>query len=300
MSSGARTKRVKTAAVSNGAPMGSNAPKSFVCPLKMNTIPHSRETREFFYGDVTETLMRALAESETKLMKVFIGIPETNKEMDVFRIGTLLELVRAMATGIAQDGKRVKVCTQASMGTGIFKGMPLQLAGVRRILEMMDWGDDVSPFVSFGAVGSEEVTPADDVFILIAPQNMVGASIIPDLQAMARAAAADDKPVVLLNPLLVDIPSAGDVMQIRGREERMNFAKQFKEVYHFRLLYRKPYMHPIYGLLRHAFGGEWEVYKRVVKKTEQGKQEKYCFADTYNKEPTPAQITDAIAKTISF
>ena len=48
-------------------------------------------------------------------------IPELNPEFDVFRIGTLLELVRDIATSLAQDGKRVKVCVQQSMGQGVFQ-----------------------------------------------------------------------------------------------------------------------------------------------------------------------------------
>ena len=28
------------------------------------------------------------------------------------------------------------------MGSGIFAGMPLQLSGTRRLLELMDWGDE--------------------------------------------------------------------------------------------------------------------------------------------------------------
>ena len=48
-------------------------------------------------------------------------IPELNPEMDVYRIGTLLEMVREIAYVLAQDGKRVKVCVQQSMGQGVFQ-----------------------------------------------------------------------------------------------------------------------------------------------------------------------------------
>ena len=48
-------------------------------------------------------------------------IPELNPEMDVFRVGTLLEMVREMAVGLAQDGQRVKVSVQQSMGQGVFQ-----------------------------------------------------------------------------------------------------------------------------------------------------------------------------------
>jgi hypothetical protein len=48
-------------------------------------------------------------------------IPELNSEMDVYRIGTLLEMVREMAYALAEDGKLVKVCVQQSMGQGVFQ-----------------------------------------------------------------------------------------------------------------------------------------------------------------------------------
>ena len=41
--------------------------------------------------------------------------------MDVYRIGTLLELARQLASTLAQDGAHVKVCVQQSMGAGVFQ-----------------------------------------------------------------------------------------------------------------------------------------------------------------------------------
>lgn len=41
------------------------------------------------------------------------------------------------------------------MGQGAFAGIPLQLAGTRKILEIMDWGDNGAKgtFINFGAIG---------------------------------------------------------------------------------------------------------------------------------------------------
>lgn len=55
------------------------------------------------------------------LRKCRVTIPELNPEMDVFRVGTLLEMVREMALGLAQDGQRVKVSVQQAMGQGVFQ-----------------------------------------------------------------------------------------------------------------------------------------------------------------------------------
>nr|KAJ0218738.1 hypothetical protein LSAT_V11C300135450 [Lactuca sativa] len=54
---------------------------------------------------------------------------------DVYQIGTLMELVRVLALSFSDDGKRVKVSIQGSMGEGALAGMPLQLAGTRNIFE---------------------------------------------------------------------------------------------------------------------------------------------------------------------
>ncbi len=41
--------------------------------------------------------------------------------MDVFRVGTLLELCRDIAESLALDGRGVKVCVQQAMGQGVFQ-----------------------------------------------------------------------------------------------------------------------------------------------------------------------------------
>ena len=55
----------------------------------------------------------------------------------------------------------LQVCVQGSMGEGALAGMPLQLAGSRKILEFMDWGDHgaLGTFINIGSIG----TGLDDV-----------------------------------------------------------------------------------------------------------------------------------------
>ncbi|PKI64694.1 hypothetical protein CRG98_014910, partial [Punica granatum] len=76
-------------------------------PTRLNNIPHSREIRKYFYQDVLLATQRSINDGRTRL-KVEINIPELNPEMDVYRIGTLMELVRVIALSFADDGKRVK------------------------------------------------------------------------------------------------------------------------------------------------------------------------------------------------
>lgn len=49
------------------------------------------------------------------------AIPETNPQMDVYRIGTVLEMVRELAYELAVDGVKVKVCVQQALGVGVFQ-----------------------------------------------------------------------------------------------------------------------------------------------------------------------------------
>ncbi|KAF3497860.1 hypothetical protein DY000_02053401 [Brassica cretica] len=254
-------------------------------PTRLNNIPHSRDIRSYFYEDVLQATVRSIKDGNTRL-RVDINIPELNPEMDVYRIGTLMELVRTLALSFADDGKRVKV------RHGALAGMPLQLAGTRKILEYMDWGDDetLGTFVKLGAIGGKEVDEEDDLFILVAPQNAVGNCIIDDLQAMTSAAGK--RPVVLINPRLKDLPASSGIMQTMGREKRLEYALTFDNCYVFRLLYYAGTQYPIMGALRMSYPYRYELYKRV---TEENGKEKYVLISTYSERPTPDQINDAFS-----
>lgn len=256
-------------------------------PTRLNTIPHERTTRQHFYREATTAIKRAIDAGETRVL-ARCTIPELNTEFDVYRVGTLLELVREVATSLAADGKRVKVCVQQALGQGVFQGMPLSLNGVLRIMKQMDWGESADRILT-GNLGAAEVEDAD-AFVLIAPQNIVGHSIMPLLSEMVAAAEEAGKPMVLINPKLTDIQSAAGVMSVRGRQDRLDFTATFGTAYHFRLLYKGVSMHPIMGALRHEHDGPWEVFRRV----ELGPGvEEYQLIGSFDREPTPPLITDA-------
>ncbi|XP_031108973.1 adenylate kinase 5, chloroplastic isoform X2 [Ipomoea triloba] len=258
-------------------------------PTRLNNIPHSREIREYFYDDVLQAIQRAVNNGKTRL-KVEINIPELNPEMDVYRIGTLMELVRVLALSFADDGKRIKVCVQGSMGEGALAGMPLQLAGSRTILEYMDWGDDgaLGTFVKIGAIGAKEVEEQDDMFILVAPQNAVGNCIIGDLKAMTDAAGS--RPVILINPRLKDVPGSSGIMQTMGRQQRLEYAASFEICYLFRLLYYAGTQYPIMAALRMTYPYPYELYKRV---DEAPGKEKYVLLTTFEERPSGDEINNA-------
>ncbi|KAK4852983.1 hypothetical protein QYF36_001885 [Acer negundo] len=251
-------------------------------PTRLNNIPHSREIRNYFYDDVLQATQRAVNDGRSRL-KVEINIPELNPEMDVYRIGTLMELVRVIALSFADDGKRVKVCVQGSMGEGALAGMPLQLAGTRKILEFMDWGDYgvKDTFIKIGSIGGKEVEEQDDLFILVAPQNA-------DLRAMTEAAGK--RPVILINPKLKDLPGSSGIMQTMGRDKRLEYAASFESCYFFRLLYYMGTQYPIMGALRMTYPYGCELYKRV---DEPSGKEKYVILSTFPERPNIDEINDA-------
>ena len=173
-----------------------------------------------------------------------------------YRIGTILEMVRTMAIKLCEQNLRVRVCVQGSMGVGIFTGVPKQLSGVSKLLQMMDWQSEpgeenewmVGNYLNFGFIGKDHVVDAhvdaegkkieqDDVFVIVAPQSMVGVdtSIIGPLEEMTLAAG--DRPIILINPDLVDKVSSQGQQNVRGRQDRINFAESFKTIYHFQNIY---------------------------------------------------------------
>ena len=165
-----------------------------------------------------------------------------------------------------------------------FTLVPKQLNGVSRLIQMMDWQSGegetnegmVGDYVNFGAIGPEHVQNEiknddgevvqnqDDVFLLIAPQSMVGtdSSIMPLLEGMVKAAG--DRPVILLNPDLVDKPSAAGQQSVRGRQARIDFANSFETIYQFKNIYVSGTSYfPILGATTKLHPSEpWVAYQR--------------------------------------
>eukprot|EP00892_Ulva_mutabilis_P010208 jgi/Ulvmu1/755/UM010_0129.1 len=269
-----------------------SSPQVTELPTRLNGTPHPREMRRFFYSDAADSVLRALAAESRVTLRC--TIPELNPEMDVWRVGTLLELVREVATRVAEDGRLVKVCVQGSMGQGVFQGLPLSLSGVARIMKMMDWGE-VAEQVTFGEVSAEDAEGDADVFLLIAPQNIVGNTIMTNLSDMVEAVEEKKKAMVLINPQLKDMPSHSGIMGVRGREGRLQLAESFVPAYHFRLLYYSGSYYPIMGAMRYEYGGKWQVYKRVDLSR---KDEEYKLWGEFAAEPSGGEITAELKQTV--
>lgn len=179
----------------------------------------------------------------------------------------------------------------------------------------MDWQSEegeenegmVGNYVNFGAIGKEHVVNAhtdsegnnveqDDVFILIAPQSMVGieSSIIGPLQEMVEAAG--DRPVILLNPDLTDKISSQGQQSVRGRKARMEFADSFKPIYHFQNIYVSGTSYfPILGCITKLHPNEqWVAHQRCDLMNDGGEIYMPILAD--EKKPRGETILDAFGK----
>mmetsp|Transcript_8370 Transcript_8370/g.12595 ORF Transcript_8370/g.12595 Transcript_8370/m.12595 type:complete len:539 (+) Transcript_8370:58-1674(+) len=255
--------------------------------LYLNQVPHNRYVRQYFYDAASQAVLDAVIACSNGVisnrMKMTVMFPEMNPQMDSYRIGTLLEITRAMAITLAEQNLRVRVCVQGSMGVGIFTGTPKQLSGASTLLQRMDWQSNegeqnegmVGNYVNFGAVGKEHVVNSgvdrrgnkieqDDVFIILCPQSMVGieSSIIGPLSEMVDAAG--DRPVILLNPDLVDKVSSQGQQSVRGRKERIDFAESFQTIFHFQNIYVSGTSYfPILGATtKTSFDQAWISYQR--------------------------------------
>ena len=295
--------------------------------LWLNTTPYPRSVRQMFYDDVLHAMQSAVADpSCPRRMKVVIAPPELNMEMDSYRVGTLLELVRDAALGFAEHGLKTRICVQGSMGQGVFMGVPRVLSGVRKVLQLMDWQAGPGEahegvlgnlqesgreeleegFVRLGAIGPDEVAADDDVMILLAPQSMVGASIYEFLSDMVDRATKQGTAVILINPLLQDRQSSGGLMSVRGRSERMAFASSFDEIYHFRLLYSgTTFMFPILGSVRMCREDSPEAGTApspnyvLFQRQEGGRAERYVPVGSFpGREPSTEEITELVPREV--
>lgn len=64
--------RPPTATAQEGAPAGVAASATAI-PTQLNTIPHSRETRRFFYGEVADAVQQALSEGAQRVAVRWAG-----------------------------------------------------------------------------------------------------------------------------------------------------------------------------------------------------------------------------------
>lgn len=65
---GRRQARIVASAAGGAAVSTLEAGQTVAIPTNLNTIPHARETRKWFYSDLTSAVMRALDAGETRVI----------------------------------------------------------------------------------------------------------------------------------------------------------------------------------------------------------------------------------------
>ena len=171
-------------------------------------------------------------------------------------------------------------------------------------MKQMDWGS-AEEFVRLGNLGTAEVADDVDAFVIIAPQNVTGHSVLPLLEEMTTEAEKSGKTIIIVNAKLGDIPSSAGIMGVRGRQGRQDYIKTFHTAYYFRLLYIGSGPYPIMGALRHTCGGPWEVLKRVDFVVGGGgdgnsgttKAERYEVVGSFESHPDATLITECFKRT---
>lgn len=168
--------------------------------LFLNQVPHNRYVRKYFYDMASRAVLEAIVACSdgtlSNRMSVNCVFPELNTQMDSYRIGTLLEMVRLIAITLAEQNLRVRICVQQSMGVGIFTGIPKSLLGVSTLLERMDWqsgkGEEnegmVGEYINFGAIGKDHVVNKGEV------SYESSAPIAPPLSSKAKFAPEPEAP----------------------------------------------------------------------------------------------------------
>lgn len=155
--------------------------------FRFNDVPHAAWVRAYVYDQAATAFAQAVNDasiSDRSRLQMTVNIPEMNPAFDTYRIGTMLEMIRRMALTVAYQEKNVRICVQQSLGEGVFQGLPLALASMRFVLEKMDWGERLGANaepgqrrIRFGEVGKHVLSEDDDVCIVIAPQNVIGAEV---------------------------------------------------------------------------------------------------------------------------
>jgi hypothetical protein len=100
--------------------------KDFTMPtnFRFNDVPHPTWLRSYIYDAITRAVLQAIADDsivDKSRLQLRVNYPEVNPAFDTYRIGSILEIVRSITLALAEnEGKRVRICVQQSLGEGYF------------------------------------------------------------------------------------------------------------------------------------------------------------------------------------
>lgn len=227
--------------------------------------PMSRSVREQYLNAAADALSAYLKDyldnpsSLSRLCQLTLLLPELNPSFDVYDRRFLLQYTWALLRVSSSLGMRACVLVQ---GARRFGAMPLSVAGLRRHfdadleLSLSEWPENT---VRSGEL--EDLAAIDndvDILFVLSPTNAVSIPVIESVSNLVEHAR--DKPIVLINPRLDEVPSHSGVMQVSGRAERLKLISSFTDVFYMRLLFDAGRNFPLRGILYKAYPSPWQAW----------------------------------------
>lgn len=238
------------------------------------------------YLDAAARAFHAFLDSAETRGAVDLRVPQLDPSSDVFCRRFVLSLTWSLARVSAADRLlRTAVLVQAPSASG---ATPLSVAGLARHLAA-DWersrDDWPEGTLRLGLLDGDTVVD-DDVVIIISPTNAVDVPTVVSVQRLAERAPSGTR-VVLINGRLDDVPGHSGIMGVSGRAGRIETLRSFVDVFTCRLLYTSGTVYPVQGVLYHAFGGSWSVWRA------ERDERSYETIAEFEEKPGTSEITGA-------
>mmetsp|Transcript_12600 Transcript_12600/g.51076 ORF Transcript_12600/g.51076 Transcript_12600/m.51076 type:complete len:315 (-) Transcript_12600:648-1592(-) len=201
----------------------------------LNVSPMPRSERQHYINEVTNAVAARVDDVlsgrvENNLISVTMLLPELNTSLDIYDRRFLLSLAWEIVIELVKArGLTVKVMTQCPTKFG---GLPLSVAGLRRHFEgdrelsRESWGEAMDR-VRTGDIDAVAVAEDDDVFLVLAPTNIVSAPVIEDCIGLAKKVDGK-RPIITLNARLDEVPSHSGVMQVRTWKKEKNRSSELE------------------------------------------------------------------------
>lgn len=226
-------------------------------------------------------------------------LPQLDPELDVFDRRFVLALTWSLVNGLCfEAGLRTRVLVQ---GVGKYGAVPLSVAGLRRTFEAdmavsaEQWGGKDAMASVLRTADLEDPSGVDDddeAVVVVTPCNATNTPVVQDVIKLAER-VGPDRPLILINPRLNDVPSAAGVMGVSGRAERNVFRESYNYPFYMRLLFDSGTMYPLRGVLYRAYPGPWQVWQPAGNPREE--TETYKLIGEYKVMPNGSQIGDDMA-----
>ncbi|KAA8496874.1 Adenylate kinase 5, chloroplastic [Porphyridium purpureum] len=241
---------------------------------RINQSPMSAHERAFYTDTMNTALVTAIDDVRQgkvngstckNVMSATVLLPELNPALDIYDRRFLIKVIWDLVMRLADDrALTVQMMTQSATQFG---GLPLSVAGLQKTLaadiraSSESWSEGLRTRVRLADLGPEHVTDDVDVFIFVSPTNAQGAPVVEQVMSTVERIGSE-RPILLINPRLGEVPSHSGVMQVQGRRERLDFVGQIPRAFVMELLYKSGTWYPLRGILFRAYPGDFELWKR--------------------------------------